>query len=672
MAGILAAIYWGEFLPVPWTIISLFVLLAGYLLSIKVFAGFFLSRNKLIALVAFSIIFLSGYLSSICSDHTRNIKHFSHEAEKITYYVAVVQKPAEKRAKANRYEVALESYKVEHEWKDGVGKFHLYLNKQLKYGDKLLIKGQPAKVSPPYNPEEFDYQRFLSFRNIYHQHFIRAGEVWVIGNDEPNILLGFAFQVRTYAAAQLAHFVKAPRESGIAQALVLGVKDSLDNSVKNAYAASGAMHILAVSGLHVGIIYGLLLLLFGKLQQTRSGNWMLACICLLILWCYAMVTGFSPSVLRAVTMFSFVTLAKATRRSTNIYNTLAASALCLLLFDPYLVMAVGFQLSFLAVFGIVYLQPKLYKIFIPNTIFMDKVWSITTVALAAQLATFPLGMFYFNQFPTFFFISNLVVIPGALIILILGLAVIALGFLEHVAEWVGQMLEWCIYGVNELVFAMEALPNAQITGIHLTVMETWLIFGVITFFLIFLNRKDYYYGKLALGLAIIFSCYRIFDLYHQPEKITIYRINKFTAVDFIANGNSFIYIDEALKLEEVAYQVAPNHLASNIRNVSRQVPVMQAIEGIKIACWGNKRIVILDENIDEKLKLQDPVAVDYVLVCRKFNRSMRWIIKNFSFEKIILDGSLSWYRANSIKRELDALEKLYYSVYHNGAYEIKI
>ncbi|MEX2336910.1 MAG: ComEC/Rec2 family competence protein [Fulvivirga sp.] len=680
IAGILTAICAGEFLPADLTIWAVVFLVAVYFLSRWLLKKKFFSRNNVIAIVGFTTIYLLGYFNLISSDQRIWPEHIIHEKDEVTYYLATVQKPGEERANTTRYEVDVVQYKTHTGWKESRGKIYLYMDKQhdLLYGDRLLITGKPQEISSPQNPGEFDYRRFLSFKNIYHQHFLRQGDFVVLNNKVPNLLLAYSFQAREWASDALAQNIMSSRELGIAQALVLGVKDGLDNEVQKAYAASGAMHVLAVSGLHVGIIYGIVLLLFGKLQHQKTGRWVLALISLLILWSYAMITGFSPSVLRAVTMFSFVAVAKATGRSTNIYNTLAASAFFLLLFDPYLIMSVGFQLSFLAVLGIVYIQPKLYNIIIPSTVLMDKIWSITTVAVAAQLATFPLGIYYFHQFPTFFFLSNLVVIPGAFIILSLGLAVIAVSFFETVAAWIGTVLEGCIYLVNEAVFALEGLPHAQILNIHMTVFETWLIFGITVFLLIFFQFKKLSYAWFSLVLALIFSGVRITNLLQPGDKIIFYKISNHTAIDFITDRNSIIYSDPELKNNEdkISYHITPNHLISNIMNTvwmeNGDMPFIENVKGLKLACWRNKTILILDEQVHKSLKLLNQLEVDYVLICSRFNNDLVWIMKNFDFEKIILDGSLSWYRANELKGELNTLEMPYYSVYHDGAYEIKI
>ncbi|ELR72327.1 competence protein [Fulvivirga imtechensis AK7] len=627
--------------------------------------------------LGFVTLFALGYFHLTLSTEANDLNHILHQ-KGISHYVAVVTRPGEQRTKTARYQAEILSYRANDQWSEGLGKIYLYLNKgsDLKYGDKILVKGAPQLLTPPQNPEEFDYKRFLSFKNIYHQQFLDSAAYQLIKHDPPNKLLSYAFVARKWATHQLSARISSPRELNIALALVLGVKDGLDNEIQHAYAASGAMHVLAVSGLHVGIVYGMIALLMGRIKRSKSGRWAFALISILVLWSYALITGFSPSVLRAVTMFSFIAVADAANRDTNIYNTLAASAFALLLFDPYLIMSVGFQLSFLAVLGIVYIQPRLYGLYVPNNWLVDKIWAITAVAFAAQLATFPLGLLYFHQFPTFFFLSNLVVIPGAFVILCLGLLVIIFSWIGVLAGWLGKLLEWCIYLVNEVVFWIERIPFSQVTGVHTSVLETWLILLIIIMLFIFFRVKHMRFVYIAFLLVLCFSSFRIASQHlAQQDKISIYRISHHTAIDFMADGHAFFYGDSVL-LEDsgkIRFHIMPNRLSSNIRESTPvrpgEVSFINTFNGVTMASWRGTKLIILNNEVQDQL-FTAPVTVDYILICREFNKDLEWIKNNFIFDLLILDGTLSYYQANKFKKEIEADGLKYYSIYHEGALEI--
>ena len=356
---------------------------------------------------------------------TNNPNHIVN-ANSIDFFRVVVSTAAVEKENSWKAEAEVEEINTEGEWKSATGTIMLYLSKEEfispEYGDVLLIKGQPQLVPPPSNPEEFDYRRFLSFKNIYHQRFIKKDNAKQIGFAPPGWIDYYALKTRKWADNTIRQYVSGEREKALASGLVLGITDGLDDELLSAYRATGTLHVLAVSGLHVGILYGIVLLILTPLNKLKKGPWIAAVISIAILWAYAFVTGLSPSVLRAVTMFSFVAIAKPGGHRTNIYNTLAVSAFLILWYDPFFIMSVGFQLSYLAVLVIVYVQPGLYNVWNPANRILDEIWKVSSVSIAAQISTFSLSLFYFHQFPNYFLMSNLVAIPASFVVLVLGLA----------------------------------------------------------------------------------------------------------------------------------------------------------------------------------------------------------------------------------------------------------
>lgn len=638
--------------------------------------------NPLLAIVGFITVSLLGYFNLVLSNQSLDEDHLI-QLSKVEAFKGLVKDVGHETDKTHRSLVEIQKAFDGSNWVSASGKMYLYIPKrdslQLKYGESILVYGQPSLLNPPQNPGEFDYNRFLTFQNIYHTLFITKDKIEVLDNDQGYFLLSKAFAIREWATIKLSNAIKNPRELNIALALILGVKDGLNDDIKNAYSASGAMHVLAVSGLHVGIIYIILLFIFGKLQNNKLGRWALFAISVFILWTYAAVTGFSPSVLRAVTMFTAIALAKAMNRSTNIYNTLAGSALVLLVFDPYLIMSVGFQLSYLAVLGIVYLQPIIYSQFISSSWIVDKIWSITAVAIAAQLATFSLGLLYFHQFPTFFFLSNLVVIPGAFAILILGLVVLATAWLEPVFNALGFVVEKLIWLINELVFAIMEIPFSQIKDVYITTPQTWLIIGFVLFSFLLYQRKKFSYFYLAV------TCFSIFCLLQwnstlensQVNKLTFYKVNRHTAFDVVKSGNSWLYSDSSLlaDADKHRFHIKPNHLKSGVSNANQIDLNSGAVilaEGLRVVNVNGLTILLCDGKVDWNLALEQKLHFDTIIMAKNFNKSVSWLVDNFEFDLLILDGSLSRYKADKFKSQCDDLNINYASVYHDGAYEILI
>ena len=378
--GIVAYHFLGDAVLIKWGILLL-AFIAYVFLSIKNT----LRHQLLLSSLAFFMLFGLGTwrLASFRDEQKEN--HLLHVSEGTVAYKAVItSEPAEKQ---NSIQCKLDVYAIWNgkTWRPVSGLVNGYVSLKkgttLQYGDLLYVSGSPELTAPPANPGAFNYQQYLSYSRIHHQQFIRD-DFEIIGHDTPSWFLDKAFGLRKHSVQQISKYITDEYARGVTLALVLGVKDELEDDLVKAFSATGAMHVLAVSGLHVGIVYAFVFLLLKRLGLSRRKyRWVLALVSVMVLWCYAFLTGLSPSVLRAVTMFTFVAFGKALSRHSNIYNTLAASAMALLLYNPYLLMSVGFQLSYIAVFGIVYLQPKLYSLLVFEHKLLDKVWTITCVSV---------------------------------------------------------------------------------------------------------------------------------------------------------------------------------------------------------------------------------------------------------------------------------------------------
>ncbi|HEY0898462.1 MAG TPA: ComEC/Rec2 family competence protein, partial [Sphingobacteriaceae bacterium] len=287
------------------------------------------------------------------------------------------------------------------------------------YGDLLLIPSEIKDIQGPLNPGEFDYRNFLSNKQIYHQIFTQYESVHKLQAETGNRLISYALALRKQAVAYFNCFITDPEAAAIASTLILGYRADLSTDIIEAYSRTGTMHVLSVSGMHVGLVFLVLNQLLKKLDRGKELRFLKPSLIILLIWFYALITGFSPSVCRAAMMLSFYVLGKALNRSQNSYNLIAISAFCLLIYNPYFLFDVGFQLSYLAVLGLVYIHPKIYHLLHIKNRFVDQVWNYSALSVAAQLATFSLSIYYFHQFPVYFLISNLFIVPPVTLIMYL-------------------------------------------------------------------------------------------------------------------------------------------------------------------------------------------------------------------------------------------------------------
>jgi competence protein ComEC len=641
-AGILLGIYQPTLLEIRTAIILLVVLCCFSLVF------YWLSRSNkryrtIVGFTSFAAIVVFGYVhlyQNTGSNQPDNLIHING----ITAYECIVRSAPE--SKTNSWKLYTEVVRVKTDvWQPANGKVVLYLSKKTidkipwMYGDRLLVQGEPQKLKPPANPNEFDFKRFLTFKNIYHQQFLKAHEVQFISSPSHKSFVYYSHRVRNWASAILTSSIRGTQNQAVAMALILGVTEGIDNELLSAYAASGAMHVLAVSGMHVGIIYVIILFLFKPLKKYRWSPWLIACLSIFLLWSFAFVTGLSPSVLRAVTMFSFVALAKPLSWRTNIYNTLATSAFVLLLYNPYLIMSVGFQLSYLAVLGIVYLQRPLYNLWIVDNQLGNWVWKITSISFAAQVATFALGMLYFHQFPVYFLVSNLFVIPLSTAVLMGGMFVLATNWLPPVANLISWLLQRLIELLNWTVVTTEKLPYSIISGIYVTTFQCWLIIGIILSIIFMLQhrRKQFIWLTTVLCVALVFSQVKHFQKKLNVQQFVVYSISNHSAMEWISNGKSYYCADSTLlkDAERTRFHILPNRLQHGVKETLYHIPFKRNIAGYQFYTWNKHTIVLMDKHAQPP-----PVPVDYLIVSHQA-LSLGDTSKLMATSKIILDGTNS-------------------------------
>jgi competence protein ComEC len=443
-----------------------------------------------------------------------------------------------------------------------IGKLAIYFQKDsnifsnIHYGDILLIKSNYKEASPPQNPYEFNYKRYLAFNNIYHQSYLQDNDFIKTGKSDKNILFDFSYKAQDYFKEVLNKYVSSKTEVAVSQALLYGYDDDIDADLMKAYSNTGTLHVLAVSGMHVGIIFWIISKLLLFLDKKRSGQLIKAIISLVLLWAYSLLCGFSPSILRATVMFSFMIIGKLKKRDVNIYNTLATSAFVILVFDTNIIANVGFQLSYLAVLGIVTFQKRIYDWYTPTYWITDQIWTIIAVSIAAQVATFPVGFLYFHQFPFCFLFSNLIIIPLTTIILFLDIGLMVLSFWDWAASILGFITKWLIILTNKIVMLVEDLPYSYTNGIHISIAETILIYVLILYVFFWFIHIKHQYLTYALLLCLTISVYNGYESFaNQTQKnITFYNIPKATAFNIIQNGTANFYADSVLINDEERFR----------------------------------------------------------------------------------------------------------------------
>jgi len=408
-------------------------------------------------------------------------------------------------------------------------------------GKKVLFDAKLNLITGGGNPGQFDYQRYMQLKGVFYQGLVSQGML-VVENSRITLKTR-ALMLREQLARLYRKIPLTNDELGVLSALTLGDRVLLSAEMRNSFAASGTMHVLAVSGLHVGIIS----ILFGRILMLvrwgKRGKIIRAGLVILLLWGYAFLTGLSPSVMRAATMFTFVELGKPARLKGNIFNTLGASAFFLLLIRPSMLFDVGFQLSYLAVMSIAVYQPLVASLFHPKNRLVAWAWEMLAVSFAAQLGTTPISLFYFHQFPTYFWLSNFFVIPASVLLLYAATAYLLLAFLPFAVQLLGFMLKWSVAGMIWVVKTIESIPGALIEGIWITPYIMVLLYLILASLTLALVLRSVAWLKTVLVVMILTiagSCLTYWQSSRQ-RVVVVYNSAKTPLVSLIIGKDHYYY-----------------------------------------------------------------------------------------------------------------------------------
>ncbi len=627
------------------------------------------------------LIFLTGAL--LLSVNTKN--NFEYIGEEIIAE-AIITEPATEKSNSYKAVITLKNYYLNNRYYSSDEDIIVYLEKSepakaLEYGDKILFKSIINEVRTSGNPNEFNYQEFLLRKGIVGQTYIKAKNWQLKAKDEGLFIFSFAFKARNTLAGIYKKFHISGQELAVLQALTLGDKSELDTETRQSYVSSGAMHILAVSGLHVGILYFLFnffLKILDKLKyrNINYGSWLKAVIIISLLWAFALLSGLSPSVRRAAVMFTFVILGQAMKRRIDIYNSLAASAFVLLIIDPYQITSVGFQLSYCAVLSIIFFQPKIADLFVIKNKILYYIWSLTAVSIAAQIGTFPFSLYYFNIFPNLFFITNIFVIPLATGIIYAAVFLLIFSAIPFVSNVFAYILKYLVIALNSSVELVERIPFSHTENIPFSSFDIVFAYSLIisiSFYLIYKNARS-----LQLSLAIVavwISINSIFKIYvnSNPELI-VYNIKGETAINISGKNNYLISDSTILNDQKIKYGPMNHWLHRGKADYEFIELSLTEFNNNGLYKTGNyllfynKALLIINDRKQILYQTNNKLNIDYIILSKNTEVNISEVKNLYDVKLIIFDSSNNFYKVEQWKNECAELNQKCYSVIKNGAF----
>jgi competence protein ComEC len=602
-----------------------------------------------------------GWTNRYLTTQTNDPAHLSNITTDVQAYEAAVVAPVEIRRKTYKTEVSLLRIKTNNQWQAASGRVLVYVAKtatEPSYGAVLLIRGAPKLVPAPQNPDQFDYRKFLTYRQIFHQHYLRNTDFVVTTQTQTVWYKAAAYHLSKWSDAQLKRLVPWPREYAVTKAMVLGLRDEMDPELVQAYSVAGAVHVLSVSGFHIAIFVYILGKILGFLEKRKHWRWVYLGATLGIMWFYAVLTGLSAPVIRSALMFTLLLLAQPLGRKKNTENALFGSALVLLILDPMLIYSVSFQLSYAALAGIIFWQPFLYQTISFQQKWADWVWGITAVALTAQLATFPLGVYYFNQFPVYFWLLNPVVVGLAFVQLPLALATIAFSQVPFLADILGWATTFTTWLLNQAVVSIEALPHARLAGLAFSTLELVLVYALIgTLLLLIYHRNRRWLWVMAM-LSLVLCRIQLLEneQYDNQKTMVAHAVPYQTAVSLVAGQHALLIADTAFLNNNRAFDFYLDDFYTQrgirqttrvaLENVPNNPPLLRRFSFGQLLVWQNKKVVF----IEQPVAALPPIA-DLVLVRKSAYRHANDLLKSFGNQVIVLDNSNKYYILENLQKE---------------------
>ncbi len=669
----------GWYLQVPLTINWLIFLLGCFLLIIRLRLSFrqYLRFAFIGPLgVAFSLLSLGSllvYYKDVRTDQ-RWVGNYTVPGKTL---VATLQEPLVEKPKSFKAAAVISFMCDSAISKEIHAGIIIYFSKHaipatINYGSQVAFKKPLQEIKNSGNPGAFDYKQYALFQGITHQVYLQKDDFLLLPSVDKKPLAAFLFAVRHKILATLKGTIKGEKEVGLAEALLIGYKDDLDKNLVQAYTNTGVVHIIAISGLHLGLIYWLLALLLKPLALKKSTRWLQPIIIIAGLWFFALLTGAQPSILRSAVMFTCIVLAQSISRKSSIYNTLAFSAFILLCYNPFWLWDIGFQLSYAAVLSIVIFFRPVYNLLYVKNKLLDALWKMNAVTIAAQLLTLPLSIYHFHQFPLHFLLTNFVAVPLSSLILLGEILLCSIYFIPVVAAFLGKVLNWLIYCMNTFIEQANLLPWFLVQDLQINILQAILLYvfiGLIAYAAWEKNRVALKTGCLTLLFFFLLRSHSFYNALRQ-RKIIVYNIPGKRAIDFVDGRNYVFEGDSSLLADDFARNF---HLhPSRIQHRMKPAQSLSSLEkrGMYYSFF-DKKIIIMD-SVTRYLPVRNRPVIDVLLISGSPQLFIKDIAKTFILKTVVFDGNTPGWRMNYWKKDCDSLNIPWHTLNEKGAFVMNL
>lgn len=656
-------------------IIAIFCI-AGLLLFSRLSLPFQFRFRPVNGILLNGLLFTTGMLLVFYKDTRHQQQWFAQLYTAGDTIIATIQEPLTQKTKSYSTTATVQAIIKGKQVHPTKGTLLLYFPKDsvmpdLGHGHQIMFVRALAPIRNTGNPAAFNYSRYCAFKGIYHQVYLRKQDYIIAEKKQFNPVKKVLYHTRKKLLNILRENIPDKKQAGLAEALLMGYKDDLDQDLLLSYINTGVAHVIAVSGLHLGLIYGLLIMLCNQLSK-RWQRWAAPGIIILALWMFALLSGASPSVLRSAIMFTCLVIGNQLPHRSSIYNSLAASAFLLLCYDPFLCWDIGFQLSYAAVFSILlFMKPIYHSAFVQNK-YWNYAWKLIAITLAAQILTLPVSVYHFHQFPVLFLLTNLVAVPLSGIILIGELALCALSFIPFAAKAIAWLLDRSIRLLNAFIEAINQVSFNNIEGIQINLLQAILLYALIIGLAYWLLQKKK--AGLLIGLGAIWLLVITFTLSwwqaSRQQKLIVYNVPQHQAIDFIL-GQQFVFKGDFslqhkstlenfhLKPCRIAHHISPAHSLEGFQQASG------------LYKFGNTSLLVVDKPLPPP-KPAAKIPVDIIVLSRNANVSAQELTNHFSCNTVIIDPTNSRWKTKSWQEDCRRLGVSCHAVTNQGAFVLTL
>lgn len=637
--------------------------------------------------------------------------HFSNAQGTSTYVARISEPPIDKPKTINAI-AEVEEVVTKGKYQKVIGNVLLKFSKDepalIAYGDVVAFKAEVKPFAAPLNPEQFNYKQYQGNHNIFYTAYLNS-DSWEKVDSEGNLLFTYVYKIRDSFLKVLRRYIKDETDFGVATALMLGYRDYISDDIMHAYSSSGAIHILSVSGMHVGIMFIMLNVLLGWVDERHRKAAIVKSIFIIgFIWFYACLTGLSPSVLRSAMMFTVIQIGAVMLRHSNMYNVLAGSALLIILTNPFIITDVGFQLSYLAVVGIVYLYPmingwvsfgrdkpkhkdadwyiqplliaKYDKLWVVKTWLPNFIWQIVAVSVAAQLATAPLALYYFHQFPWLFLPANIVTVVISNFVMFSGTALFAFSWVPYLSDGLATCFSQLLYWLNQFTFWIDSMPAALQRYISIYWWEAGIMLLLVWLIAEYFKEKDEQKQLVRAPIVIVLlvAVLAIWNSYEglvqsQQQKMVVYNVMKKSAVAYIDGQKAHYAMDSSVINDRrtMNYNIDNHWAFLGIDDRSEAQNIVLPFG--RLINMNGKQVLLIDKNVKPITEgLTNKLSADYVIISHNAQVDIASLNNICNYKQIIFDTSNKPKQLAKWKEECSKLNVACYDVNEQGAFVVDL